>query len=1428
MLDEAERRIREAKRTGLTELDLSGLDLEALPEELGDLTALRVLNLQSNDLRALPEWIGNLRALTSLDLMGNDLTAVPDSIGNLAALTGLDLKDNRLTVLPESIGNLAALTELDLHSNRLAVLPDSIGNLAALTELDLMDNDLAAVPDSIGNLRALTNLDLMDNDLTELPESIGNLTALASLDLRDNRLAVLPDSIGNLAALTELYLGGNRLTELPGAIGNLTALTELDLDGDRLTELPGAIGDLTALTRLVIRENRLTALPESIGNLTALTELDLHGNRFTEVPEWIGNLTALTGLALDGHGLTTLPEWIGNLTALTELNLHDNRLTAVPESIANLVALEHLDLGGNDLKALPEWIGNLTALTGLVLRDNRLTSLPESIGNLTALVGLDLRDNRLTALPESIGNLTALTELDLHDHRLTELPESIGNLTALTELDLSGNRLASLPDSLGNLTGLLQLKLRENDLETLPESIGNLAALTELDLKENSLAALPETICRLTSLTKLVLWDNRLTSLPESIGDLVALTELDLDENRLTALPETLGGLTALVELQLANNRLTALPESIGDLTALTRLNLGNNRLTALPESIGDLTALAQLDLWDNRLTALPESIGNLAALTELDLDDNRLVMLSERLALIPGLAKVSVDDNPLPPEVKAAEAVGPEGLMAFLKEVLNEGVAVREAKLVLVGEGEVGKSTLLSAMLGERFDPDRSSTHGIEVKSLPLAQGTPDECVLNTWDFGGQPTYRPTHQLFFTAPAVYLVVWKPRHGPGPDLVNEWIELVRRRAGDEVRIHVVATHGGPKDRFAHIDEAGIRRLHGDTIAGFHHVDSSTGAGIEELKTAVQRTAAALPHFTRRLPASWLRFQAELRTTGEPYLDYPEYLRRAEAHGIAEVSAKTLAGVATDLGYWCYYPHIPGLDQVVVLKGDWLSTAVSLVMEDPRTIEDHGLIEHARLNAVWDDPTNPPHLRYPPKVHRILLRLMEEYEISYRVSDEGGDRPPTSLVAQLVDSRTPDLAPWEEYHPGLPVQTRICRFSDASDNFHIPEGLVYRLIVRLHRFSLGRADHAQSLHWTGGLVADHGLHGRALIELGRNQVAVTVKAAFPLYLLNLIVEDIEAHVREFWQGVKVHNLVGCGDSCVDPGRSRRGRWELERLINRRLKGKAEITCPACDEDASIDVLMNGVSASSNPADRMGEAVSETLDAKFAALLDRIHGEGVLTRATIGSEATRVISRGESYLQDILKALNDEAAHGPRLFTLENVRQANSLNPAFVEYRAVLWCEYSRKPLRTLNDDPGSGVYRISVPREWLVKAAPWIKAVGRLLRAMLPVALDGMKLDLGDDQWKALEEQANLTRAAIGGTAETAELLADHVRTDQRLRDDDPPGEQLRTLHALLREQDPDFGGLVRVLDRGRFLWVHPRYVDRFNPGLPEMGGPGER
>jgi hypothetical protein len=233
------------------------------------------------------------RSQISLDLSGLDLTALPPEIGRLTALQDLDLSGNRLPTLPPEIGQLTALRSLNLSGNRLTTLPPEIGRLTALEYLDLFGNRLTTLPPEIGQLTALQRLDLSGNELTALPPKIGRLTALEHLRLSRNRLTGLPPEIRRLTALQHLNLSGNRLTGLPPEIGQLIALHSLDLSGNELTTLPPEIGRLTALQSLLLGENGLTGLSPEIGRLTALQRLDLDGNRLTALPNELGELRTL-------------------------------------------------------------------------------------------------------------------------------------------------------------------------------------------------------------------------------------------------------------------------------------------------------------------------------------------------------------------------------------------------------------------------------------------------------------------------------------------------------------------------------------------------------------------------------------------------------------------------------------------------------------------------------------------------------------------------------------------------------------------------------------------------------------------------------------------------------------------------------------------------------------------------------------------------------------------------------------------------------------------------------------------------------------------------------------------------------------------------------------------------------------------------------
>jgi Leucine-rich repeat (LRR) protein len=89
-LKEAVRRIEQATEEKLTKLDLSGLELEEVPPEIGKCTHLVKLDLSNNQITSIPEVIGQLLNLEWLLLSANQISEISEAIGQLSNLLGLD------------------------------------------------------------------------------------------------------------------------------------------------------------------------------------------------------------------------------------------------------------------------------------------------------------------------------------------------------------------------------------------------------------------------------------------------------------------------------------------------------------------------------------------------------------------------------------------------------------------------------------------------------------------------------------------------------------------------------------------------------------------------------------------------------------------------------------------------------------------------------------------------------------------------------------------------------------------------------------------------------------------------------------------------------------------------------------------------------------------------------------------------------------------------------------------------------------------------------------------------------------------------------------------------------------------------------------------------------------------------------------------
>ncbi len=703
--------------------------------------------------------------------------------------------------------------------------------------------------------------------------------------------------------------------------------------------------------------------------------------------------------------------------------------------------------------------GQLTALTELSLANNQLTSLPESLGQLTALTQLHLEDNQLTSVPESLGQLTALTQLRLEDNQLTSLPESLGQLTALIELRLEGNHLTSLPESLGQLTALTKLYLGGNQLTSLPESLGQLTALTTLGLTLNQLTSLPDFLGQLIALTYLGLRNNQLTSLPESLGQLTALIQLRLDGNQLTSLPESLGQLTALIELYLGDNQLTSLPEPLGQLTALTELHLGGNQLTSLPESLGQLTALTYLGLSNNQLTSLPESLGQLTALTQLRLANNQLTIPAEILQQ------------------------SPQAVLAYYRSA-RESRALNEGKLILVGRGAVGKTSLVNRLVHSRFSRRERKTDGIKITDWVLDTEASDSPTLHVWDFGGQEIMHATHRFFLTERSLYLLVLSGREGNEDEDAEYWLQLIRS-FGDDAPV-IIVMNKIAQHPFT------LNRPHLTTkypnVRGFVETDCAEPRGIEELCKKIEEETERLDSIKAKFPSAWFDIKAQLGKTRRKFLTFDGFRKICRKHGEKDKqSQKDLARFLHLLGIALNYADDSRLSDKHVLNPRWVTQGIYKIINSDRLASQGGVLH------LSDIGESLPATAYPQEMHSFLLDLMRKFELCFPFT--GSDTK--FLVPELLGKEEPPE-----------VQEFV---AEECLNFRyryqvLPEGILPRFIVRSHSLS------EDSPRWhTGVLLRFEGCEALVKADTAAKVVQISVRGSQELRrreLLAVIRSDFE--------------------------------------------------------------------------------------------------------------------------------------------------------------------------------------------------------------------------------------------------------------------------------------------------------------------------------
>jgi internalin A len=578
-----------------------------------------------------------------------------------------------------------------------------------------------------------------------------------------------------------------------------------------------------------------------------------------------------------------------------------------------------------------------------------------------------------------------------------------------------------------------------------------------LDLRGLGLKELPESVGELKHLRVLRVASNQLTSLPETIGNLKELQFLSLGRNAMSEVPEWLRQLKQLRELYLGRNQLTSAPEWIGELKQLESLNLDAAGLAAVPNWIGKLKKLRILSLGLNRLTTVPDFIGRLR-LEVLHLENNRLKSLPPALNHHKSLRLVYLHGNPdlgIPPEI-----LGPtyKSVMKDRKDPnraadvpdyyfrTRSGKArpLNEAKLILLGRGEVGKTSLVDRIVRNVFKP-QSKTDGIQITEWPIQLDNDEQVQLHIWDFGGQEIMHATHQFFLTDRSLYLIVLNGRVGGEDADVEYWLKVIESFGGDSpviVVLNKIRSH--PFD----LNRRGLQEKYAGRIRNFIRTDCSDGTGIDELKQTIFRETDQLAHLRDRFPASWFSIKDRLATMKENYITFDRFRELCTEFGETdETDQGALATALHCLGVALNYKDDPRLRDTRVLNPRWVTNGIYKILNSKTIESNHGELQLMDLPNILDATV------YPSKMHEFLIGLMRKIDLCFRFPEP---RDHIFLIPQLLTKEQPELGDEEPSQPLLSFQYTYPFW---------PEGLLPRFIVRTHALSTSQK------RWRTGVVLD---------------------------------------------------------------------------------------------------------------------------------------------------------------------------------------------------------------------------------------------------------------------------------------------------------------------------------------------------------------------
>jgi small GTP-binding protein len=179
--------------------------------------------------------------------------------------------------------------------------------------------------------------------------------------------------------------------------------------------------------------------------------------------------------------------------------------------------------------------------------------------------------------------------------------------------------------------------------------------------------------------------------------------------------------------------------------------------------------------------------------------------------------------------------------IIKYLQTDTKDIVSPLEARVILLGDGDVGKTSLVKRFFKEDINDKEKATPKIQIREQE--ENIKDKKAnIHYWDFGGQVFLHSSHQLFLREKCVYIVMIKARESNERELVEYWLEHIRLfgKGSDTIIVQNKVDELDKKmDTPAPYDTSELKE-HYPFVKGFYNISCKEDTGIDELKKSLDR------------------------------------------------------------------------------------------------------------------------------------------------------------------------------------------------------------------------------------------------------------------------------------------------------------------------------------------------------------------------------------------------------------------------------------------------------------------------------------------------------------------------------------------------------------------------------------------------------------